>query len=122
MQLHEKYKSQGLEIVGFPCNQFGGQEPGTAQEIADFVSTFNVAFPLTEKVEVNGDNSHEVFTFLKNHAPNTGLLPLAAIKWNFTKFLIDKSGKELLRFEPATPAIDLSPKIEEFLARDAPKL
>ncbi len=117
VQLHKKYHDKGLEILAFPCNQFGAQEPGTPQDIYDF-ATKKFGFPgesLTEKVDVNGDSAHPLWTYLKNTAPNTSKLPLAAIKWNFTKFLVDKSGNPTHRFEPATPAIEMSMAIEDLL-------
>jgi len=97
--LYRKYKDQGLEVLGFPCNQFGAQEPGSEQEIATFCETnYDVTFPLFRKVDVNGDSAAPVYKFLKSAKP--GLLGTEAIKWNFTKFLVDRSGKVLERFAP----------------------
>jgi glutathione peroxidase len=94
--LYEKYKGKGFEILGFPCNQFGAQEPGTSQEIKQFCSSkYNVAFPLFEKIEVNGANRHPLYVSLAGEgSPFPG-----NIKWNFTKFLIGRDGKILKRFE-----------------------
>jgi len=97
--LYRKYKDQGLEVLGFPCNQFGAQEPGSEQEIATFCETnYEVTFPMFRKVDVNGDSAAPVYKFLKSAKP--GLLGTEAIKWNFTKFLVDRSGKVLERFAP----------------------
>ena len=97
--LYRKYKDQGLEVLGFPCNQFGAQEPGGEQEIATFCETnYDVTFPMFRKVDVNGDSAAPVYKFLKSAKP--GLLGTEAIKWNFTKFLVDRSGKVLERFAP----------------------
>ncbi len=107
--LYKKYIND-LVILGFPCNQFGKQEPGDAAEIKNFCSlNYNVSFPIFSKIDVNGENASEFFTYLKKEAP--GLLGTEAIKWNFTKFLIDKSGKVVDRFAP----IDTPEKIEQEL-------
>ena len=96
-KLYEEYQSQGLEILGFPCNQFGGQEPGSDAEIQSFCTgRFGVKFPIFSKVEVNGEQASPVFTFLKKEAK--GLLGTEAIKWNFTKFLVSKDGVVLKRY------------------------
>lgn len=90
-KLYEKYKDHGLEILGFPCNQFGGQEPGKDEEIQSFCTgRFGVRFPIFSKVDVNGDHASKLFQFLKKEAP--GVLGTEAIKWNFTKFLVSKDG------------------------------
>lgn len=103
-----------LVILGFPCNQFGGQEPGTDQEIQSFCSlNYGVTFPMFSKIEVNGANTHPLFAFLKEHAP--GLLGTEAIKWNFTKFLIDRSGKVIDRFAPSTSPSSLRETIQKLL-------
>lgn len=100
-KLYRKYKPQGFEILAFPCNQFGNQEPGTNEEIKNFCSTkFNVTFKLFDKIEVNGPNSHPLYKFLKQEKP--GMLGTPDIKWNFTKFLIDKNGVVVERFAPQT--------------------
>ena len=97
--LYRKYKDQGLEVLGFPCNQFGAQEPGSEQEIATFCETnYDVTFPMFRKVDVNGESAAPVYKFLKSAKP--GLLGTEAIKWNFTKFLVDRSGKVIERFAP----------------------
>ncbi|MFM7425711.1 MAG: glutathione peroxidase, partial [Elainella sp.] len=90
--LYAKYASRGLEVLGFPCNQFGGQEPGSSDQIQSFCETsFGVSFPLFEKVEVNGSNAHPLYRYLTKAAP--GIFGTAGVKWNFTKFLVDRSGK-----------------------------
>lgn len=97
--LYQKYKDKGLEILGFPCNQFGKQEPGDATEISEFCElNFGVTFPLFSKIEVNGDNTDPLFAHLKTQAP--GLLGTTSVKWNFTKFLVNKSGEVVKRFAP----------------------
>ena len=97
--LHRKYADRGFEVLGFPCNQFGAQEPGSEQEIATFCETnYDVTFPMFRKVDVNGESAAAVYKFLKSAKP--GLLGTEAIKWNFTKFLVDRSGKVLERFAP----------------------
>ena len=99
--LHQRYADQGLTVMGFPCNQFGGQEPGDAQQISQFCETrFGVTFPLYQKCDVNGANTHPLFEFLKAAAP--GLLGTQSIKWNFTKFLVDRSGHVVDRYAPST--------------------
>jgi glutathione peroxidase len=95
--LYKKYQSQGLVILGFPCDQFGHQEPGSEQEIKDFCSlTYDVDFPMFAKIKVNGDDAHPLYKFLKNE--EKGILGTTAVKWNFTKFLVDKTGKVLKRY------------------------
>jgi glutathione peroxidase len=110
--LWRTYAEQGFEVVGFPCNQFGGQEPGDAAEIQNFCSlTYDVTFPLMDKVEVNGDGASPLFCWLKDQA--RGAFRTRAIKWNFTKFLIDRDGKVVRRYGPTvTPE-----KIERDIAR-----
>ncbi|MGN6569911.1 MAG: glutathione peroxidase [Pseudolabrys sp.] len=102
-RLHEDLSGRGFEVLGFPCNQFGAQEPGEAPEIAQFCETnFGVSFPMFAKVEVNGPGAHPLYRWLKGEAK--GLLGSQAIKWNFTKFLIDRDGKPVRRYAPnATP-------------------
>ncbi|MFA9389869.1 MAG: glutathione peroxidase [Prolixibacteraceae bacterium] len=98
--LNLKYKNQGLEILGFPCNQFGNQEPGNAKDIAEgCLINYGVSFQVFDKIEVNGDNAHPLFQFLKKELPGTFG---KKIKWNFTKFLIDQNGKPVKRFAPVT--------------------
>jgi glutathione peroxidase len=98
-RLHEDYADKGLTVLGFPCNQFGHQEPGDASEIANFCSlTYDVKFPVLAKVEVNGDGADPLFKYLKGAAK--GILGTEAIKWNFTKFLVDKAGNVVKRYAP----------------------
>ena len=104
--LYEKYKDKGLVVLGFPCNQFGGQEPGNSDDIQEFCrATFSIKFPMFEKIEVNGENTHPLYKILKDEAP--GLLGSKKIKWNFTKFLVAKEGKAITRFAPTTKPEDL---------------
>lgn len=111
--LHQKYAKAGLAVIGFPCDQFAHQEPGSDQEIAQFCQrNFGVTFPLTTKVEVNGKNTHPVFQFLKKQAPGTiG----DSVKWNFTKFLVAKDGSTVKRFAPATEPQKLEDDIKALL-------
>ena len=98
-KMYEDYKEKGFEILAFPCNQFGGQEPGGEEEIQSFCTmNFNIKFPVFKKVDVNGEDAIPLFNFLKDQAP--GLLGSKSIKWNFTKFLVNKDGKVLKRFAP----------------------
>ena len=114
--LHKKYGPNGFAVLGFPCNQFGAQEPGDASEIANFCKlTYDVDFPLFAKVDVNGDKAHPLFQMLKKQAP--GLLGSEAIKWNFTKFLVDKHGKVQERFASTTKPEALGSQIEKLLAQ-----
>nr|WP_306819105.1 glutathione peroxidase [Leptospira sp. id769339] len=114
-EMYDKYKGKGLEILGFPCDQFGHQEPGSDAEIQSFCQVnFGVNFPLFKKIEVNGDGTHPVYQYLKKQAP--GLLG-KSIKWNFTKFLIDKQGNVIKRFAPMTPPEKLDKQIEELLSK-----
>jgi glutathione peroxidase len=100
-KLYENYKDKGLLVLGFPCNQFGAQEPGSSEEIQDFCTlNFDIKFPMFEKVEVNGKNTHPLYQYLKEAAP--GLLGSKKIKWNFTKFLIGKSSSSIKRYAPNT--------------------
>lgn len=97
--LYRKYGSQGLVVLGFPCNQFGAQEPGSDNEIKSFCDTnYHVTFPLFSKVSVNGPEAHPLYSYLKK--ANPGILGTEAIKWNFTKFLVDKNGNVVKRFAP----------------------
>jgi glutathione peroxidase len=112
--LYDQYKDQGLEIIGFPCNQFGAQEPGAAGEITEFCEmNYGVNFPLSEKVDVNGSNAHPVYKFLTKEAK--GVLGTEAIKWNFTKFLVGKNGAVYKRYAPTTAPKDLAEDIESLL-------
>jgi glutathione peroxidase len=112
--LYEKYHDQGFEILAFPCNQFGAQEPGDAADIASFCDTsYGVTFPMFSKVDVNGSNAAPLFTFLKDKAP--GLLGTKDIKWNFTKFLVDRDGKVTSRYAPTTRPEAMGADIEKLL-------
>ena len=112
--LHRKYGERGFEVLGFPCNQFGAQEPGDAAEIANFCSlTYDVTFPVFAKVDVNGDAAAPLFKFLKKAAP--GVLGSEGIKWNFTKFLVDRDGKVVDRYAPTTKPTDIARDIEALL-------
>ena len=111
-ELYKNYKDKGLEILGFPCNQFGKQEPGNEEQITEFCElNFGVTFPLFKKIDVNGPDAHPLYKFLKSEAP--GLLGSEAIKWNFTKFLVDQNGKVVKRFAPT----DTPDKIEKHVAK-----
>ena len=112
--LWQQYKDQGLVIVGFPCNQFGHQEPGDEGAISEFCElNFGVTFPLFKKIEVNGAGTHPLYVELKKKAP--GLLGSQGIKWNFTKFLVGKDGKLVKRFAPTTMPEDLGDEIAALL-------
>jgi len=103
-QLHERYAGRGFSVVGFPCNQFGGQEPGDASQIEQFCHTnYSVTFPMFAKIDVNGSQAHPLFEYLKRE--KSGLLG-SSIKWNFTKFLVDKNGKVAARFSPTVAPSD----------------
>lgn len=113
-ELHEKYKDKGLLVLGFPCNQFANQEPGDMNQIKEFCSlTYSVDFPMFAKVEVNGENAHPLYKFLKQKAK--GIFGLQAIKWNFTKFLVDKHGGVVKRYAPATNPLSITADIEKLL-------
>ena len=117
-ELHRRFGSRGFEVLAFPCNQFGAQEPGRAAEIAAFCSsTFDVSFPMFDKVDVNGDDAHPLFRFLKGEAP--GVLGTEAVKWNFTKFLVNREGAVVTRYAPTTKPEDLGGDIEKVLANGA---
>ena len=136
--LYQKYKDQGLEILAFPCNQFLGQEPGSNEEIQSFCSlTYNVTFPLFDKIDVNGEHESPLYTYLKEQAPfkgypegaeefaamldeihqktGTGFNQGDAIRWNFGKFLVSKDGKTILRFEPMVSPVELEEEIQRLL-------
>jgi glutathione peroxidase len=113
--LHEMYKEQGLVIIGFPCNQFGGQEPGDAKDIAEnCLKNYGVDFLITHKIDVNGGNTDPIFSYLKDELP--GALNINAIKWNFGKFIIDRDGKPFKRYAPTTEPKELTKDIETLLA------
>ena len=112
--LYRQYKDQGLVVLGFPCNQFGAQEPGSAEEIGAFCEkNYGVSFPMFAKIDVNGSNAHPLFQLLKSEA--TGLLGTEGIKWNFTKFLVNREGKVHERFAPTTRPADLDHDIQALL-------
>lgn len=114
-KLYSSFKDSGVEVLAFPCDQFGNQEPGSNEEIAEFCTmNFGVTFPVFEKVEVNGHNAHPLFNELKDKAP--GLLGSKRIKWNFTKFLVNKDGTKVNRYAPTTKPADIQRDIEAFLA------
>ena len=112
--LWREYAVRGLVILGFPCNQFGAQEPGSSDEIAAFCSTtYEVSFPMFGRIEVNGDSTHPLYRWLKSAEP--GILGTEAIKWNFTKFLVDRAGRPVARFAPTVKPDELRPRIEALL-------
>ncbi len=112
--LYQQYQAQGFEVLGFPCNQFGSQDPGTHQEIQQFCqANYGVSFPMFGKIEVNGPNTHPLYQHLKKQAP--GLMGSEAIKWNFTKFLVDQSGNVRDRLAPTTKPEDIGPVIQKLL-------
>ncbi|WP_309498119.1 glutathione peroxidase [Sulfurovum sp.] len=114
--LYQTYKKEGFEILAFPCNQFGGQEPGTSEQIQNFCNVkFNTTFPLFEKIDVNGDTAHPLYVFLKNEAP--GFLGSQSIKWNFTKFLLDNNGAVIARYGSSTKPKEISKEIEKELKK-----
>lgn len=113
-KLHESYADRGFSVIGFPCNQFGGQEPGDATAIATFCErNFGVSFPLGEKIDVKGEHAHPLYRHLTSTAP--GILGTEAIKWNFTKFLIDREGQVVGRYAPATKPESIAKDIEALL-------
>ena len=113
--LQRRYADQGLVVLGFPCNQFGHQEPGNEAAIGAFCEkNYGVTFPMFAKVDVNGDDAHPLFRFLKGEAP--GVLGTEAVKWNFTKFLVNREGAVVTRYAPTTKPEDLSGDIEKVLA------
>jgi len=112
--LYQNLKSKGFVVLGFPCNQFGAQEPGDATTIGQFCQVnFGVTFPMFAKIEVNGENTHPLYAYLKHEA--AGLLGTEAIKWNFTKFLVDREGQVVERYAPATKPEDLTQAVEALL-------
>jgi glutathione peroxidase len=114
-QLYRKFKDRGFAILGFPCDQFGHQEPGDENEIKQFCSlNYEVSFPMFAKVEVNGDNAHPLYKHLKKEKP--GVLGTEGIKWNFTKFLIDKSGNVVRRYAPTDKPESIEKDVEALLA------
>ncbi|TWT06518.1 glutathione peroxidase [Planococcus sp. CPCC 101016] len=128
--LYKAHKAKGFEIIGFPCDQFGGQEPGTDEEIMEFCSAnFGVSFPLTRKTEVNGENAHPVYQYLRSQAPadekfdeagalqreDRDMVESSDIQWNFTKFLIDRNGNVVHRFAPTVKPKETEDIIEKLL-------
>jgi glutathione peroxidase len=112
--MYEKLHDKGLEVLGFPCNQFGGQEPGGEKEIAQFCElNYGVTFPMFAKIDVNGDNTAPLYKFLKSEKP--GLLGSEAIKWNFTKFLVDREGNVVKRYAPNDTPESISKDVEKTL-------
>ncbi|MCH9814163.1 MAG: glutathione peroxidase [Epsilonproteobacteria bacterium] len=112
--LYEKYKERGFVVLGFPCNQFMDQEPGSEREIQSFCEVnFGVNFPLFTKIDVNGENTHPLYVYLKSQMP--GFLGSESIKWNFTKFLVDSNGKVRKRFGSSTEPNELEEEIEKLL-------
>ena len=134
-KLYEKYKEKGFTVLGFPCNQFGGQEPGTDEEISEFCSiNYQVKFPIFKKIAVNGVNAHPLYQYLREQAPeeefdtngplyqhlrvnSPELLQGSTIKWNFTKFLIDQEGNVVKRFAPTTAPKEIEEDIERLLSK-----
>ena len=115
-KLQEELSPRGFAVLGFPCNQFGQQEPGDAQEIQKFCSlSYNVTFPMFAKIDVNGADAHPLYEFLKSE--KSGLLGIEAIKWNFSKFLVDQEGRVVERYAPTTTPASLKGDIEALLAR-----
>ena len=113
-QLYQQFKDQEFEVIGFPCNQFGAQEPGDADEIAEFCKVnFGVTFPLMEKVDVNGPDASPLFDWMKTEAK--GLMGSTGIKWNFTKFLIDRDGRVVKRYAPQDTPARIAKDIEKLL-------
>ena len=113
-KLYETYQKQGFEILAFPCNQFGGQEPGTPKQIQNFCKVnFDVTFPLFAKIDVNGKDTHPLYAYLKKKAP--GILGTESIKWNFTKFLVDKKGNVIRRYGSSTKPEEIESDIEKLL-------
>ena len=115
-QLYQQLRERGLEILGFPCNQFGLQEPGTEAEIGSFCEqNYGVSFPMHKKIKVNGASAHPLFRKLKDEAK--GVFGSKPIKWNFTKFLVDRNGRVVKRFSPSTPPAKIKGEIETLLTR-----
>ena len=113
--LWRAYRERGFVVLGFPCNQFGHQEPGDAAEIGQFCSkNYGVSFPMSGKIEVNGAQAHPLYQYLTRRAP--GLLGTEAIKWNFTKFLVDRNGEVVARYAPTSKPADLTAEIERLLS------
>ncbi|MBN3812103.1 glutathione peroxidase [Paraburkholderia sp. Ac-20347] len=113
-KLHDEYTARGLAVLGFPCNQFGKQEPGDASQIGAFCEkNFGVTFPMFAKIDVNGANAHPLYQWLTEEAP--GVLGLERVKWNFTKFLVDRNGNVVKRYAPVTKPDAIAADIEKLL-------
>jgi glutathione peroxidase len=113
-KLHEQYAARGLEVLGFPCNQFGGQEPGDAEQIGSFCTqNFGVTFQMFGKIDVKGEHAHPLYRYLTSEVP--GLLGLESIKWNFTKFLVSRDGEIVERYAPTTKPDAIAKDIERLL-------
>jgi glutathione peroxidase len=113
-ELYTAYQDKGLAVLGFPCNQFGAQEPGSSTEIGSFCQkNYGVTFPMFEKIDVNGSSAHPLWTYLKGEKP--GLLGTQGIKWNFTKFLVDREGHVVSRYAPTDTPASIKPAIEKLL-------
>lgn len=113
-QLYNKYsEKEGLRILAFPCNQFAGQEPGNSEEILNFVKRYNVTFDMFEKIDVNGENAHPLWKWLKIQKGGEGLVT-NDIKWNFTKFIVNKEGKVMNRFSPSTEPLDMEETLKKY--------
>jgi glutathione peroxidase len=114
-KLYENYKDSGFAVLGFPCNQFMNQDPGTDEEIGNFCRVnYNVNFPMFSKIDVNGAGADPLYVFLKESLP--GVMGSKAIKWNFTKFLVDKNGRPVNRYAPNTSPLDIAPDIEKLMS------
>ncbi len=112
--LYEKYQDQGLEVLGFPCNQFGAQEPGTNEEVKSFCDlNYNVSFKMFDKIDVNGSNASPLFKYLKHESP--GIMGTEAVKWNFTKFLVNKHGQVVNRFAPKDGESEIESELQKIL-------
>ncbi|CAI4271573.1 BGN_3a_G0004190.mRNA.1.CDS.1 [Saccharomyces cerevisiae] len=115
-ELYKKYQDKGFVILGFPCNQFGKQEPGSDEQITEFCQlNYGVTFPIMKKIDVNGSNADSVYNYLKSQ--KTGLLGFKGIKWNFEKFLVDSNGKVVQRFSSLTKPLSLDQEIQSLLSR-----
>ncbi|AWV32152.1 MULTISPECIES: glutathione peroxidase [Paenibacillus] len=113
-EVYEKFKDRGFEVLGFPSNQFAGQEPGESNEIAEYCEiNYGVTFPMFEKIDVKGDEAHPLFKYLSKEAP--GVLGSKSVKWNFTKFLVDQDGRVLKRFAPKTTPQQIESDISKLL-------
>ena len=112
--LYEKYQDQGLEVLGFPCNQFGAQEPGTNEDVKSFCDlNYNISFKMFNKIDVNGSNASPLFKYLKRESP--GIMGTEAVKWNFTKFLVNKDGQVVKRFAPKDGESEIESELQKIL-------